>query len=199
MIIGIGYIFQATERKCCSNYRSITQDTIDVFTILLFFRSFQDSTTEINTNRKEKICRKIFLFIVFENDVSRAKSWPIFISWNRKGSFDSWIRAWNCPVAMISALCDPAIDYDFNCNSGNNSIPCKILNRGHPKRIPCNIIENIYGKGRGVEGALFRVVTRFPILLALNTNANTVIDATRVKGAWCTCIGVRCQDRIFRW
>lgn len=99
---------------------------------------------------------------------------------------------------MISALCDPAIDYDFNCNSGNNSIPCKILNRGHPKRIPCNIIENIYGKERGVEGALFRVVTRFPILLALNTNANTVIDATRVKGAWCTCIDVRCQDRIFQ-
>lgn len=37
---------------------------------------------------------------------------------------------------------------------------------------------------------MFHVVTRFPILLALNTNANTVIDATRVKGARYICVVV---------
>lgn len=37
---------------------------------------------------------------------------------------------------------------------------------------------------------MFHVVTRFPILLALNTNANTVIDATRVKGARYMCVVV---------
>lgn len=48
---------------------------------------------------------------------------------------------------MISALCDPAIDYDFNCNSRNNSIPCKIGATVNRREFPVTLLRIFTGGG----------------------------------------------------
>lgn len=83
-------------------------------------------------------------------------------------------------IAMMSAAIGTRVQRSATVSIvfTDNSIPCKTRKRGEyfaqrEPRIPCNIIENIYG------GALFHVVTRFPILFTLNVGTNAIIGAAQ--------------------
>lgn len=107
-----------------------------------------------------------------------------FVFWRRarkQGSFD--------PGVKLSCGDDIPADRltDFNCS--REIIRFRVKSGGGivgQREFPVTLLRIFTGRGegeRGGGGALFHVVTRFPILPALNTNANTVIDAARGRSA----------------
>lgn len=116
-----------------------------------FFRSCFCLFVIWKENRLISIISKTFYFYFssefFKYDVKRWRSVRFLFRTGNKAAIH-WL-AWNYTVAMISVLC-PHRSATISIVFANNSVPCKIRNRyehfAHcESRIPCNIIENIYG------------------------------------------------------
>lgn len=112
---------------------------------------------------------------------------------------EAWIHRFVREIVLWRWCLHRAIDYDFNCNSRNNSIRCKIGATVNRREFPVTLLRIFTGEGEGRGCIVSRSYTLSNFTRFEHKRKHCYRCNTGGKGARYMCIDVRCRDRIFRW